>query len=155
MEGQEYIIEQYMNGRSVLDIGKELHLTKESVYRRLRAHKRWKSIKRRMAHYRANKNTPELIRLYKEGVTVKEIAKKYGVSETIVYIRLADNGIERHDGRKKERNAQIVSEYLTGKKYKAIAKDHGITISRVLCILRSVFKDKWEVAKEARKKLSK
>jgi len=102
----EQMVEMYQNGKSSGDIARELGASKETINSRLKsagvvfrsnsdAQKLKYSSGHHAASYREDVSTDDMVSMFSQGLTHREIADKLGVSKACVKSRLVKLGIRR------------------------------------------------------------
>jgi DeoR/GlpR family transcriptional regulator of sugar metabolism len=131
------IIEKYLEEQGIRELGKQYGVSHETIRKRLIEHgvplrTRGKKLG---AEY---KKTPkkDLLSLYKRGFTIKELAKIYESSYTLIYVRLNKLGVELIDPRIIDLpNEELIELYNQGWSQSKLSKKFNVspmTINRRL-----------------------
>ena len=143
MADREQLIQEFLNGKSVIDIAKQYNLSREAVYQNLRTIPNWervseslKKTKKERALEAYGHLMPEIIRLKEEGLSTIVVARKLGIP----YPPLAEllKGT-RHDNSKEvreARNRRIYKEYQKGMVQRELAQEFGMSQSSISEIIR-------------------
>lgn len=134
---QEDVIEMFNMGTSIENIALELDISEQTVRRHLGA---LAPSKESQESINAQKFLGEIIRDFSEGVTVSEIARRYGTTTYAVQRALVQDGSyadarEKRDQAKDEMEELVAKAYREGKRVYDIAALFECSPSRIYQIL--------------------
>lgn len=120
MNRNKSIIEDYKNGKSILEISLKYNLSETMCYKILKRKQVPSNfLEKKMKAY--TERNAQIIKQYKNGVTARELAKMYGISMQRIYAILHSNGDYKSQKRnhietarqkeKKMRNQSFVDAY--------------------------------------------
>lgn len=129
----EEIVERYLNEEGIRKIAKDYGVSHETIRKRLieegiQLRSRGKILGTE------DKKIPkkDMISLYKRGFTIKELAKLYETSYTLIYQRLKKSGVEINDPREIELPEQeMVDLYEKGWSQYQLAEKYNISVMTV------------------------
>ena len=152
MAEREQLIQEYLNGKSVIDIAKQYDLSREAVYQHLRKIPNWEKVSESLVKTPREKALeqyghliPEIIRLKEEGLSTSVVAKKLDIPFYPLVELLKGT---RHDNSKKareERDKEIYKGYKAGRTQGELAREFGMAQSSISEIIR-----KWDLNKTSK-----
>jgi len=142
MEATERFIKEYLEGKSVKDIGKENNVTGEAVYLRLRTMPNWREVSLKMRQKRKEatlqrhkQHLSKILEMYENGFSSKEISKELKINQDVVRFLTRGTPYDNSLKAKEYRDKIIVALYKKGKTQKELAKMYGMGqtgISRII-----------------------
>jgi hypothetical protein len=133
MEGQERFINEYLSGKSAIQIAKENGITREAVYLRLRSMPQWeetKKAKRSAKRVDDLKGSEQIIkdlkRLRSQGYSTTKAARELGVNYLRARTLLRGSKYDNSKKAKEYRNRNITREYDLGKTQHQLAEKYGL-----------------------------
>ena len=134
------IISKYENGVSTNKLAKEYNCNPGSIYFFLKANK--VEVKKNPNRNMIVNNGEEVIRLYNDGLSSRDIAKKLGVTKTSILRYLISKGIDtsvnytcKNKPHLTEFKDQVIQDYLDGMGHGEIARKYGYNQSAVTALL--------------------
>jgi Mor family transcriptional regulator len=143
MAEREQLIQEFLNGKSVIDIAEQYNMSREAVYQHLRTIPNWKKVseslkktKRERALEKYGHLMQEIIRLKEEGLSTIAVARKLDIPYPPLVELLKGT---RHDNSKEareERNKKIYESYKNGRSQRELAIEFGMSQSSISNIVR-------------------
>ena len=142
MEHRDKLVQEYLDGNSVINIAKKHNLTREAVYLYLRRLPDWEKIyksKRKTKWQRAvdkySDKIPKIIKLRKKGYSTIQVSKKLKVPFEAVREILKTTPYDNSKQARDERNEKIYNEYMNGAHQKKLALKYGMAQSSISAIV--------------------
>ena len=152
MEHEDILVQEYLDGNSVINIAKERGITREAVYQHLRQLPNWQKVsdsmkptKKQRAENKYRYAVAEILKLSEQGYSAVQISEKlkvpfYSVQNILKGTRFDNRKQVRH-----ERNRQIYELYQQGNSQQQIATAFGMAQSSISEIIR-----KWDSNKTSK-----